>query len=343
MPDLPQPTTNAAPIVAADAGKRKWRNFLIALAKLAVATALVYWLLHSGRLDWRAYRLIVVDRRALVWIAAGAAMVFCGQGLMAWRLQLLLRPEIVVSRRRVFGITLLGSFWSMVLPGLVGGDAVKALYLIGDAEHKRPQAVAAIVMDRVVGTYGLFALGVLGAALAWATGSFPGHRRALLLAPALLLGATGGVWFVGRLARSGRPAVAAAAAHLPAWLRGFGRALRDYGDRPDVLAKTVGLSALNHATIVFSFIGAAALLRDASTIAQHLALCPLGMTMNMVPLTPGGIGVAESAFSFLYESVGSPLGASIGLLGRFIQYLSFLLPGIAALLLARFGARSAGE
>jgi uncharacterized protein (TIRG00374 family) len=328
-------------MTASDARRSRPRNIAVIGGKVAVATALVWWLARSGRLDWRALTEIEVDGAALAWIAGGAAIVFLGQLFMTFRLRLLLRPEIDASLGRVFGITLVGSFWSMLLPGLVGGDAVRALYLCGDAAHKRPRAVAAIFMDRVVGTIGLFVLGVLGAAGAWASGAFAAEPHVLLFAPALLVSTVIGVAVLGQAARSRSLVAVRLASRLPDWLRAFGRSLRDYGGRPGVMAKTIGLSLANHLTVVLTFIVAAHLLHDTATMAQHLALCPLGMTMNMAPITPGGIGVAESALSFLYESAGSHLGASIGLLARFIAYLSFTATGSLALIFVRWGAGAA--
>ena len=45
------------------------------------------------------------------------------------------------------------------------------------------------------------------------------------------------------------------------------------------------------------------------------------MVMNVIPITPGGVGVTESAFSYLYDAAGCAMGATIGILGRTIQYI----------------------
>jgi uncharacterized membrane protein YbhN (UPF0104 family) len=48
------------------------------------------------------------------------------------------------------------------------------------------------------------------------------------------------------------------------------------------------------------------------------------MAMNMVPITPGELGISESAFSLLFQIAGSANGATIGFRGRFIQYGVFI-------------------
>ena len=65
----------------------------------------------------------------------------------------------------------------------------------------------------------------------------------------------------------------------------------------------------------------------------------LGKVMNVIPLTPGGIGITEEAFSFLFQNMGFDSGATLGLLGRVIQYLTFTAGGSVALLTVRMRAR----
>jgi uncharacterized membrane protein YbhN (UPF0104 family) len=69
-------------------------------------------------------------------------------------------------------------------------------------------------------------------------------------------------------------------------------------------------------------------------------LNPLAMAMNAIAVTPGGIGLAEGAFSFLFEMVGSPNGGMVGLLGRIIQYGVFAAGGAVAILVMKGGGKS---
>jgi uncharacterized membrane protein YbhN (UPF0104 family) len=73
----------------------------------------------------------------------------------------------------------------------------------------------------------------------------------------------------------------------------------------------------------------------------QFTLDPLAMGMNIIPLTPGGIGVTESAFAFLFQSVGSPNGAMIGLLGRLIQFSVFMFTGSIALIFLKLRSGNA--
>lgn len=50
-----------------------------------------------------------------------------------------------------------GSLFNLVIPGAVGGDLIKAGYLV-KMDVKRTQAIASMVIDRIVGLLGLFIL-----------------------------------------------------------------------------------------------------------------------------------------------------------------------------------------
>ena len=305
-------------------------------AKAALAALLIYWLLRSDRLDFGA---LAFGPGASVWILAGALCVFAGQWLLAARLWLLLRQRLAVPFRRALGLTLIGSFTGSVLPGLVGGDAVKALYLFGDAKGQRSRAVAVVMVDRAVGLFSLFLLGALAGAVAMAADVIQVPRQILLAAPTVVAGALAGAVLVSRPGFSTFPLIRVLWDRLPEPVRNLTRELHEYLRQPGLLLAAVGLSLVNHALVVVSFVMAGLLLKDGLAPFSHFVLAPLAMVMNLLPLTPGGIGITEGAFSFLYEFPGSPNGATIGLLGRLIQYLTFTVGGTAALVLVRMGAR----
>ena len=53
----------------------------------------------------------------------------------------------------------IGNVFNLVIPGAVGGDLIKAAYLVR-MHIKKTQAVASMVIDRVVGLLGLFILAI---------------------------------------------------------------------------------------------------------------------------------------------------------------------------------------
>jgi uncharacterized membrane protein YbhN (UPF0104 family) len=314
------------------------------LLKTAIAAALIYWLVWSRRLDVEALRRIEFTPGIAGLVVLSLVGVFAGQLLLALRLRLLLKTaEVDVAYARVLGVTLIGSFFSVVLPGLVGGDVVRALYLCSDAVGKRANAVGTVIADRVVGFYSLFLLGAIAWAGSWLSGALASPHPALWAAPAMALGTTVGLALIA-VPGYGRSALLVAAWNrIPAALQNLLWTLRRCLSRPGLLAFAVVLSLINHALVIVTYLVAAVILRDALPWSAHFVLSPLAMVLNMVAITPGGIGLAEGAFSFLYAGAGSPQGASIGLIGRILQYLSFLATGALALLGMRVHAPGTGS
>lgn len=344
MPSTAVDLPNRLPALTGIAPRPAWpRRVAILLAKITVGGGLLYWLFANNRLNLDALRQVGADSRSLGWLAIGVSSVLLGHLLLAWRLVLLFRrPHLEVSFSRSLALTLIGSLTGAVLPGLVGGDAVKALYLCGDAVGRRSHAVATVLVDRILGLYALFLLATLMLGAAWCTSTLPPYGPVLWAAPLVTAMITVGLAGIAWPVRSRPRLVRASIERLPGKLKNLVSALDDCFQRPGVLLAAIGLSLLNHALVVFSFFVAAAMFHDPLPLVAHFVLSPLAMTMNMIPLTPGGVGLAEGAFSFLYQYAGSTQGAAIGLLGRLVQYLAFAVGGVPALLAARWsGSTSA--
>lgn len=306
--------------------------------RVALAALLVGWLLRSDRLDAELILDLGFSGRVVGLMLLGAASVFAGQLLLALRLRwLLARQALTVPYRRALGLTLIGSFFGAILPGLVSGDAVKAVYLFGDATGSRSRAVAAVLIDRVLGLYSLFLLGTLALAGASAGSLLPERPAVLWIAPLVVAGLTLALLLAGApgAARSGL--IQRLSPRTPERLRNLVAALHHSLRDAKLVMGAVGLSLVNHGLVIVTYILAGHLLGDAIRPLTHLVVDPLAMVLNVVPLTPGGIGITEGAFSFLFEQLGSPHGAAVGLLGRFMQYIDYVVAGTAALLAVRFG------
>ena len=60
----------------------------------------------------------------------------------------------------------IGNVFNLVIPGAVGGDLIKAAYLVR-MQIKKTQAIASMVIDRILGLLGLFILATIAGGLAW--------------------------------------------------------------------------------------------------------------------------------------------------------------------------------
>jgi uncharacterized membrane protein YbhN (UPF0104 family) len=312
---------------------RPVRRLLTLAIRLFVAGALLTWLVRSGRIDVAALRELEPGRGEIGLALLAVLAVGAGFMVLALRLQLLLRlVDLQVGFGRTLRVIVLGLFSSTFLPGSVGGDVVRAAMLFQGLESGRRRVIGSLAVDRLLGLLALFVLASLAAGIGAAVGALDGIPRTLLLIPVLIvIGVPVGLymvvalgpWFARRLPEVWIDRIEP----LTICLSGLAR-------RPKLALGTLVLGMINHALVVVTFVAADRMLGGAGSLAQHLLFDPLAMSLNAVPISPGGLGVAESLFSYLYAIAGNPDGATVGVIGRLIQYVAYALGGGVALLVA---------
>jgi len=241
----------------------------MALVKLAVSAALVWWCLRAVDMDDLVAALGAIDAGAA---AACLAILVAHTLLCAWRWRLVGRalglagpaPRDAV-RWMAFSVTL-----SQVLPSTVGGDA----YRIGALGRQEGLAAAArcVIHDRLSGLWVLAALaGAAAAATVAIAGSMPG------------MAAVGGLVLAF-----------VAAVPLAAWIGVHAEAKRLWRmvRSPAILAVSLGIHAMTVAAVAVLCIG----LKPGSPLWWQMALLtPAAMLAAAIPVSVGGWGVREAA------------------------------------------------
>jgi len=85
------------------------------------------------------------------------------QLVSSFRWKLLLPEKFTI--KKLFSIYMIGSFFGSFLPGIIGGDAVRAYYLNKKAK-KMSLTLASIFMDRYLGYVSLMIIGILASPFA---------------------------------------------------------------------------------------------------------------------------------------------------------------------------------
>src|SRR4051794_9679234 len=75
-----------------------------------------------------------------------------------------IEPKFTLRSTMLLGFV--GYVFNLVIPGAVGGDFIKAAYLVR-MHIRRTQAVASMVIDRILGLLGLFVLAAVAGIFAW--------------------------------------------------------------------------------------------------------------------------------------------------------------------------------
>lgn len=263
---------------------------------------------------------------AAVCIATATALQF-------YRWYLLVRAvDLPFTGRNAVRLGLVGYFFNIFLPGSVGGDLVKAVFIARGQAGRRAAAVATVVADRLFGLFGLVLyVAVVGGAL-WATGNTQidgnPHLQNIIKVCGIGVGGTVVGWvllgflpqtradrFAGRLHKVPKAGHTLAELWYTVW---------QYRQRTGTVLACLGLSAVTHTCYVLIFHYAVRVFaeadpatgagKDVATLAEHIAVAPIGYIMEALFPAPGGVGGGEAIFGWLYTLLGLPV--SVGVAGR---------------------------
>ena len=311
------------------------RAAIQAAASVALLVALLWWSDPASVLD---------DLQAAdpVWISAAIAATIATVPLMAWRWRVLLRAKgIELSFGWLNRTYFVALFIGQLLPAAIGGDAVRAVEL-GRRTQDAPEAVASVLIDRLVGVVSLVALALIAYA---AGGHATGGGEVLVaeaafgLAAALILGLLFSARLRGFAARVLEPRVEGR--QLAAGQR-FYDALHAYREHRAALATVfllaLAVQAIRLATIVMLV---RALDLDVPAGAAF-ATGPVLFAALILPISLNGIGVREAVFVAFLRDWTTPaeavalgvayfaVGAATALVGGAILCVRFLRYGMSA-------------
>jgi glycosyltransferase 2 family protein len=252
-----------------------------------------------------------------LYFLVAALLYITAQFVSAVRWKLLLPEKFML--RRLFSLYMIGSFFSSFLPGVIGGDVVKAYYLNKDAK-KISLTLASVFMDRYLGYASLMCLGA--AAFPFSL-RYLGHSVYKWAMPLICVSFIAGSLFFFGLRLGRRFAVVAE----------FYEYFSALKSRKDVIFKAVLLS-LSIQVIGFSTV---ALLSRA--MGEHIpllllyAFLPIVITIATLPISISGLGVREGSFVVLLGLIKVPPETATSLsLAWFFSSVLGSLPGLVAYL-----------
>lgn len=185
---------------------------------------------------------------------------------------------------------MIGSFFNTFLPGVIGGDAVKAYYLYKET-GKADMSFASIFMDRYLG----FVVLIMICTVAFPFGYqyFHGSRIEWLLPFTVISFFISSFLIFGlRLGQRFR------------FLSEFYNYFHTYRNRKNLISKGLMLS------VVVQLSGIAAVSILAGGLGQHipflvfLIFIPLIVLFTMLPISISGLGVREGAFVLFFGLIG---------------------------------------
>jgi uncharacterized protein (TIRG00374 family) len=258
------------------------------------------------------------------WLVLALALMLVGLGLSSYRwLQLLRVQSILISRWDCLCLTMIGTFFNMLIPGGVGGDVVKMAYIRKLVGPKAPEAIVSILVDRILGLLGLFSTAIVAVLLTLNFLRHVSHDLKVVVAT------------VTCIAGCGALAMALAAGHdLVVRLPGIRHLVEAVGPRlpgpiRHIIARVVGAMnvyrraggtilwalvvsmCIHTLTALAVFCIGVAFHATRITFPIYVLATSMANTISAIPLTPGGIGPRDVVMRAFFEAAGEGSRASV--------------------------------
>ncbi|MCE9531197.1 MAG: flippase-like domain-containing protein [Planctomycetes bacterium] len=246
---------------------------------------------------------------------------------------------LTFSRYDAIRLGLVGYFFNTFLPGSLGGDVLKA-YSLARGQTRRTVAVATVLIDRVIGLWALVWFVTIVGGSFWLMGD-PLVRNNPSLT--MIIGYSGiavivtaMIWITaGLFSDLQAEKIALFFQKIPkigGSLAELARACWMYRKQSRAVLKAMLMSMVGHTLWVLVYHLAVQVFQtpnpavDIGSFPEHLIIVPVGMTIQAIFPSPGGIGGGEAAFGGLYKILGKP--EVNGIVGCLAQRVIFWILGI---------------
>ncbi|HAK87565.1 MAG: hypothetical protein A2077_06525 [Nitrospirae bacterium GWC2_46_6] len=305
-----------------DNGKSRVARYAVLIVKLSISAGLIYFLI--SKVGGRTIINHITRLNPLIFITACAAYLF-----MIWLSSV--RWTLLIPRKmetgRLFSIYMIGSFFNTYMPGIIGGDAVKAYYLSKElkssssrpdkfSDHTLSISIASVFMDRYIGFTAILFISMAAFPLAFA---YLEGTPVRWLMPIVLAVFTVGsiVVFKFRLGERFK------------FLFKVYEYFRLYSKKRDVLLKafiySLVLQGLNIVVVYFLSVG----LSLGISFFHIVVFLPIIILISFIPVSISGIGLREGAFVILLGTAGVSPERSVALsLVWFLSYVTASLVGL---------------
>ncbi len=291
-------------------------KILLNILRIALGVGLLVYII-SVTDNWSGAREII--NRPFI-IAGLIALPFFGAAVEAIRLGLLFRSQnLHLSFYNGYRVVSIGALFSFVIPGGTGGDIAKLYYLASENRGRTPEIATILLVDRVVALFALLVLILVLALL-----SFPVVREIQPVQIMVAISMAVGVSILLFMFVAFSTALRRWKTYLNMIEKMPGGrfvdrifvALHAFRDHRRSLLYAAAISMIGHLALMAMFAVMGQVLMPGIAILSTVMLSLLGMLANALPITPGGIGVGEAAFDWLFRLLGHEGGAQLILAWR---------------------------
>ena len=252
-----------------------------------------------------------------LWLAA-LGLFIAGHAAAAAKWRMLIGDGI--SYREAFRAHLAGLTANLALPGVAGGDVVRAGLVFGQAPDKGRLAMGSVA-DRLLDTLGLALIALVGAAVAWGPRLFEATQLRWAIVTLLLLVVTG---FVAAPSLDRAAARRASSGKIARVLGAMIHAAAELSRNPGRLLACLAISMAVQCLFVGINIAFAQAAHVEAPVSAWFFAWTTAKIIAIAPVSLGGLGVREASMAGLLKPFGADPGQviAIGLIWQSVLYAS---------------------
>lgn len=299
------------------------------ITRFGVAFSLIGYFWYTGKFDISSV-VIAMEQPNLLISSFFLLLISMFIAVERWY-ALLEATGVKCSKSLAIRLTFIGTFFSVALPGALGGDVVKAYYLARGRERKTA-LIMTVFFDRLLGLYtmilvaasaSIVVIGVntFGEPEVWWSPTLKGLAIFLIvafivftIAIALLLSP-----YVERISL-----VRVLLKKLQSYqfFNNIYESLRAYRGKKLYVGKALLFSLISQFFGYCSlYLLALSLKIQALNFFHYLFVLPVCFFINAIPLAPGGLGVGEVGFGKIFGLFGSDQGVALAVLYHIVYFL----------------------
>lgn len=292
-------------------------NFIFQISKYIIGIGLIIWLVSTGQLNLNSISDLSIQTFIMAMIFSFTSLFFA-----TLRLKFLLNVQhFNIKFFETYKLNMLGIFYSLFLPGGVSGDILKGFHLLKfrNDNNSKTNIITTLFLDRYVGLYVMFLLASIVSMFTNIQSPKIEYLKYIIFVITLCLTiAPFFIYFIIKILHD---------YHL---LKKF-----DYLYEKMIKVKqstqqfiqlkllliSVLLGILGHILTILIIWIISTDLNFMISLYNTLIVSPIAFVINLLPISPGGIGVGEKAFKELFLIYGVEGGATVFFISRFFMYL----------------------
>lgn len=310
-------------------GKLK-SNDLFLLIKICIAVFAIKFLIENNFISRQSLDIL---QESPFGILFASACYLISQLLASLRLTILLSTiDYKITITEAIKLTFMGNFVNNVVPGSIGGDIIKCLYLIKQESRDKGKSAGIVLLDRIVGLLTLVIIGVISAAFLLSLDIVPpvALRSASIFVFALFLACSTIILVILILSRNQyyrnkirELLLKLLGANILFFaVKGLAVERKKYIN----LAYSFCVSFIIQLFALIGILSLGNLHPDFYSYKKFAAASSVVMLFNIIPVTPGNIGWTEMIAALSWSIIGSTDGAKIFFYWRTVSILCSL-PG----------------